>query len=333
MLELYVPKVEDMWFVQQMQEDPATMAYNAGWDVSYEGYHSDTGCIDFPKTKWAEKHTRLVGHEPESFYALVRLNPNGPFVGEVNFHYTAEKNWWDMGVLIHAPFRGNGYGRAALELLLRKAFVDCGIARLHNDFETTRDEGMAIHQAAGFRRCGTGVMSRFGKPVELQELLLTKEQYIAERVEVRAVDDSSEKAQISSSVLADLPDWFGLPDSTANYVAQSKSMPFWVAEYLGEKIGFAALKETGPQTAEIYVMGVRHQYHRCGAGKRLFSALRDYAKEHGYQFLQVKTVQTGRYEGYDRTNAFYQALGFTELECFPELWDSWNPCQIYIMHI
>ena len=178
MLELYIPKVEDLWFVRQMQEDPDTMAYNAGWDVSYEGYHPDTGCIDFPEEDWPEKHARLVGREPEVFYALVREKAGGAFVGEVNFHYTPEEDWWDMGVLIHAPFRGRGYGREALELLLQKAFVGCGIPRLHNDFETTRDAGLAIHLAAGFRRVGTGQAIRFGAPIELQDLILTREEYL-----------------------------------------------------------------------------------------------------------------------------------------------------------
>ena len=181
MLELYIPQVEDMWFVQQMQSDPDTMAYNAGWDVPYEGYHPDTGCIDLPESQWAEKHARLVGHEPESFYAFVLEKNSGTFVGEVNFHYTPDDDWWDMGVLIHAPFRGKGYGHLALKLLLEKAFVDCGISRLHNDFELTRDAGMAIHLAAGFRPCGTSQVVRFGEPVELQELMLTKDQYFSDR--------------------------------------------------------------------------------------------------------------------------------------------------------
>ena len=47
--------------------------------------------------------------------------------------------------------------------------------------------------------------------------------------------------------------------------------------------------------------------------------------------MQVKTVQMGKYESYDRTNRFYLSLGFQELEVFPTLWDEWNPCQIYIM--
>lgn len=174
-LELYIPKAEDMWFVQRMQEDPATMAYNAGWDANYPGYHPDTGCIDFPESEWTEKHSYLVGHEPERFYALVREVATGQFVGEVSFHDRGQ----GMGVLLYAPYRDRGYGRAALALLLRRAFVVCGLPELRNSFEPGRDAGLAIHLAAGFRQVGAGHMDRFGQPVELLELALTREQYLA----------------------------------------------------------------------------------------------------------------------------------------------------------
>lgn len=174
-LELYIPKAEDMWFVQRMQEDPATMAYNAGWNVSYPGYHPDTGCIDFPEREWAEKQAELVGHEPERFYALVREIATGQFVGEVSFHDRGR----GMGVLLYAPYRGRGYGRAALELLLHRAFVVCGLPELRNSFEPGRDAGLVVHLAAGFRQVGAGRTDRFGRPVELLELALTREQYLA----------------------------------------------------------------------------------------------------------------------------------------------------------
>jgi hypothetical protein len=48
-------------------------------------------------------------------------------------------------------------------------------------------------------------------------------------------------------------------------------------------------------------------------------------------FLQVKTVQMGIYENYDKTNLFYCNAGFKEFEVFPMLWDENNPCQIYVM--
>lgn len=48
-------------------------------------------------------------------------------------------------------------------------------------------------------------------------------------------------------------------------------------------------------------------------------------------FVQVKTVQMGKYEDYDKTNRFYLSLGFKELGVFPTLWDDANPCPIYVM--
>lgn len=184
-LELYIPKVEDMWFTKEMQADPETMAYNAGWDVCYPGYHPDTGCIDFPESEWAAKHARLVGHEPDQFYAFVRERKTGQFVGEVNYHYSPSENWYDMGIVLYAPCRGLGYGSLALDLLLHRAFVVNGIPKLHNSFEPTRGPGLAIHRKAGFRQVGTGSMGRFGRPVELLELELTREEYLAARAEFR----------------------------------------------------------------------------------------------------------------------------------------------------
>lgn len=53
----------------------------------------------------------------------------------------------------------------------------------------------------------------------------------------------------------------------------------------------------------------------------------------GYSFMQVKTVQQGRYKEYDATNKFYISLGFKDFEIFPSLWNVQNPCQIYVMSL
>lgn len=185
-LELHIPTVEDMWFTQALQEDAETMSYNAGWDISFDGYHPDTGCIDFPCDNWAEKHGQWVGKEPERFYAFVRERKSGRFVCEVNYHYTPENNWWDMGVLVYAPYRGRGYGLRSLELLLYRAFVVDKIERLHNDFEDTRSAALAIHRKAGFREAGESRVTRFGKTVRVVDLLLTREDYLALHPEYRS---------------------------------------------------------------------------------------------------------------------------------------------------
>ena len=75
------------------------------------------------------------------------------------------------------------------------------------------------------------------------------------------------------------------------------------------------------------------EYHRKGVGKILFQKAKESAKNMGYSFIQVKTVQMGKYPEYDATNHFYFSLGFKEFEIFPTLWDEWNPCQVYVMAI
>ena len=150
---------------------------------------------------------------------------------------------------------------------------------------------------------------------------------------IKFITDNGLKAEIAAEILYNLTEWFGLPDSTKEYIVNSGEMPFW-AYYVEDKpVGFIALKQTSPSTAEIYVMGILKEYHRHGIGKVLYSAFETYAQACGYDFAQVKTVQKGRYESYDITNRFYEKLGFKELECFPTLWDEWNPCQLYVKYI
>lgn len=161
-LELYVPRLEELWFYQKMLSDPATMAYNAPW-------FPPEGCIPFPASAWPDWHANWIGREPERFYAYLRRRSDGAFVGDVNFHYSPEQDWWDMGVLIFAPERGKGYGTQGLELLLDRAFRVDGIARLHNEFETTRDAGYHIHKTAGFREVG--------RADGIVQLEMTREEY------------------------------------------------------------------------------------------------------------------------------------------------------------
>jgi GNAT superfamily N-acetyltransferase len=150
---------------------------------------------------------------------------------------------------------------------------------------------------------------------------------------IKQILDENTKNFISKKVLDDLTEWFGLPEHTKNYIVQSSLMPYFAAYVDEEPIGFISLKETSFETAEIYCMGVMKSYHRKHIGKQLFEQFEQYAKRKGYKILQVKTVQFGKHESYDKTNLFYRSLGFFELEVFPTLWDEWNPCQILVKPI
>ena len=148
---------------------------------------------------------------------------------------------------------------------------------------------------------------------------------------VKQIFDGDEKKRITRVVLEALPDWFGIPEAREDYIKNSVKQIFFAATEQEREVGFIYLKETGKETVELYVMGVLKEYHRRGIGRELFEAAKACAANNGYSFMQVKTVQMGKYKEYDNTNCFYIKIGFKEFEVFPTLWDEWNPCQIYVM--
>ncbi len=152
-------------------------------------------------------------------------------------------------------------------------------------------------------------------------------------MEIKQLTDNSEKQIVTRRILEALPDWFGIPEAREEYIMESVNKIFFCAYDKDRAVGFLYLKETGNATVELYVMGVLMEFHRKGIGRELFNRAKKEASEQGYSFIQVKTVQMGKYEEYDRTNKFYLSLGFKEFEVFPTLWDEWNPCQIYIMSL
>ena len=148
---------------------------------------------------------------------------------------------------------------------------------------------------------------------------------------IRRVDSPEEKRRISREILESLPEWFGIPEAREEYIAESTGQTFFAAEKDENAVGFLCLKQTGPKTVELAVMGVRREAHRQGIGTALAEAAREEARRQGNTLMQVKTVAMGHYVEYDATNRFYQSLGFQELEIFPTLWGEKNPCQIYVM--
>ena len=150
---------------------------------------------------------------------------------------------------------------------------------------------------------------------------------------IRFIEDKNERRKVSREILESLTDWFEVEASREQYIAESAEQPFWASVNGNVNEGFLCLKETGKETMELAVMGVRKECHRKGIGRKLFAAARDYAARQEYEFIQVKTVRSGVYEDYDITNEFYKSLGFKELEVFPEYWDEANPCQIYVMSL
>ena len=148
---------------------------------------------------------------------------------------------------------------------------------------------------------------------------------------IEQILDKAEKRAVSRKILEALTEWFEVEESREQYIADCADWIFLAAKEDGKPVGFLCLKETGKATVEVAVMGVLKEFQRSGVGRRLVEKAKEIAASEGYSFLQVKTVQMGKYEDYDKTNLFYLSCGFQEFEVFPTLWDEENPCQVYVM--
>ena len=151
---------------------------------------------------------------------------------------------------------------------------------------------------------------------------------------IKEICDIQEKKEISTSILESLPNWFGIQESTQEYISESSNLTFFAAIDESKPLGFISIKENNRYTAEIYVRGVLPECHNQGIGTSLLSRVLQWAKEKGYEFLQVKTLDESHPDiYYAKTRKFYTSVGFKPLECLPDLWGKENPCLIMIQHI
>ena len=146
---------------------------------------------------------------------------------------------------------------------------------------------------------------------------------------IEEVKDENQKKAVVAEVLKDLPEWFGIPESTQAYIEGATDLQVWVAYQESDLTGFVSLSYSSEDCAEIDCLGVKKAYQGRKIGSQLLATLESEARRK-VDYLQVKTVAEGSNKDYDRTNVFYRSLGFKKLEIFPQLWGSQNPCQILI---
>ena len=134
-------------------------------------------------------------------------------------------------------------------------------------------------------------------------------------------------ASLCEPILIALPEWFGIEESTRQYIRDIETLPTFLV-YKGSKVtGFLTVKLHNHYAAEIHVMGVLPESHHQGAGQALLSSCEAYLMQEGVEYLQVKTLSPSDSDvNYARTRAFYSAMGFRPLEEFPTLWGEENPC-------
>ncbi len=162
-LEIYIPKLEDYWYEQKLQNDSNTMSYNAEWNVCYSGYHYDTGCIDFPKEKWKETYDKRL--KENKFFAYLKDTSINEYIGYINYHYNKNEDKYYCGILIEAKYRGKGYAKAGLKLLCDYAKKN-GIKEIYDDFEANRS-GIKVFEELGFKIVDRYNEKKFDKDIEI----------------------------------------------------------------------------------------------------------------------------------------------------------------------
>lgn len=149
---LYIPKENELDFAKNLLNDPATMAYNRGYDLPFAGYDKETGCISHCETYWEKWYDLYFSNPGKYFYAYIYDQDPKAFVGDVNFHPSRLNSFTrDIGIVIKDEFRGQGYGMVGLRLLIKKAFSFDSIRALHNNFEKERGLALKIHEDLAFK--------------------------------------------------------------------------------------------------------------------------------------------------------------------------------------
>jgi N-acetylglutamate synthase-like GNAT family acetyltransferase len=137
-----------------------------------------------------------------------------------------------------------------------------------------------------------------------------------------------------ASILAELPEWFGIPESNSSYAEAAECEQAWVAEESGEALGLMVLMDQGFSALDVHLLAVRPHLHRRGVGRALIEQARAVARELAKPYVTVKTRGPSLpYEPYERTRAFYEAVGFEPLEEITAIWGPENPCLIMIMPV
>jgi len=134
------------------------------------------------------------------------------------------------------------------------------------------------------------------------------------------------------AVLAALPDHF-TPDTHGDLRARFNVCEVWVATEREEIVGCVVLQHRYPQSAEIHYAGVLPVYQRNGIGVRLVNSL---LADTDHTMIEVKTLDaSSEYEPYVATRAFWEALGFIQIDCIDPLpgWQPGNPSAIYVLKL
>jgi N-acetylglutamate synthase-like GNAT family acetyltransferase len=139
-----------------------------------------------------------------------------------------------------------------------------------------------------------------------------------------------------ASLLATVPEWFGIENANAAYIASLYRLPAFVAVEGSDVVGFAAVERFGTEpAAEMTVIVVERSRHRSGIGRELVAAVEQWCRDHEIEWIHVKTLGPSTPdEGYAKTRQFYRALGYVPIyESLTEWGTHENAALIQVKHL
>jgi GNAT superfamily N-acetyltransferase len=130
-------------------------------------------------------------------------------------------------------------------------------------------------------------------------------------ISVEPISDDTVKSSLCADITAELPMWFGRPESNAHYIRNIVDRDVFGALLDGRYRGLIALEYQFGVTCNIWWLGVSPSVHRRGLGRALMERAVEQARARGCVRLAVETMSP-RADGpeYDLTRRFYEFMGF-----------------------
>ena len=147
---LKIPTRDDLWFKKEIKEDPSSMDYNAGYNVSYSEYNYLDGTIKTDLNDLKERwFPSWINNFPTNYYAYIVEKESNKFIGEVYAKYYDQKQSYEIGIVIKGEFRNKGYSTIAIKLLCEN-LKSLGVKKLFHEIPSTRISAIKADLSNGF---------------------------------------------------------------------------------------------------------------------------------------------------------------------------------------
>ncbi len=283
-----------------------------------------------------EKIAEIIGNYDETEFnqtLVVIEKESGNPIGECKLGLPNEEGISSTDIKLLPEFWSNGYGKEIKNALC--LYTSAKIIKADPNVKNIASQKM--QEACGGVQVSEGTyhfpekMKEFTEDVHLIIYHIHKDNWLKKNLTILQIENDEEKPIICEKVLKALPEWFGIEESTQEYIDNVKGTMFFVAKMFGEIVGFYSIISHFPQTSEIFVCGILPKYHRLGIGKELQKQVEKQLAKNNVDFLSVKTLSSSHPDkNYAKTRKFYEACGFVPVEEFKTLWGEENPCLFLI---